>query len=170
MTATVLPREESLGFWLYRLHVQRMTALRREFQSAGYDVTTEQWALLTRLKEQEGIHQNRLAEKTLKDRHNTTRILNLLEKQNYIERRRDETDKRAYRLFLTKAGRLVQENLTPIVIQHVETMKRGLSEEDIQTLRRMIKHVIGNLEDRLSEMQQEEQGKNCRFARQLNVK
>ena len=106
--------DESLGFWVYRIHTQGTNALRRAFQAAGYDLTPEQWGLLARLREAEGSNQTQLGEKMLKDRHNITRILNLLEKRGYIERRPDEADKRIYRVFLTKSGRAVQEKLTPM--------------------------------------------------------
>jgi DNA-binding MarR family transcriptional regulator len=85
-----LSLDESLGFLLYRSHIQVSAALRNAFQDAGYDLTPEQWAVLLRLREQEGLNQSNLGEKTYKDRHNITRILKQLDKRGYIEKRHIE--------------------------------------------------------------------------------
>ena len=141
--------DESLGFWVYRVHTQGINALRRAFQAAGYDVTPEQWGVLARLRGHEGASQTQLGEKTLKDRHNITRILNLLEKRGYVERRPDETDKRVYRIFLTETGRAAQEELAPIVLEHRKSIFKGLGYEDRQTMRNLLERIVKNIERRL---------------------
>jgi DNA-binding MarR family transcriptional regulator len=139
-------RNDSLGFWIYRVHCQGSAALRRAFQAAGYDLTPEQFGLLSAIREHEGLHQSQLGERTFKDRHNVTRILNLLEKQGYIERRPHSTDKRVYRIFLTTEGRGVQTRLAPIIINHVERCFAGISAEDRAAMRRILEHVARNID------------------------
>ncbi|MGD0210554.1 MAG: MarR family transcriptional regulator [Desulfomonilia bacterium] len=139
----------SPGFWVYRMHTQGVAALRRSFQAAGYDLTPEQWGLMVRLREHEGMNQRQLGEKAYKDRHNTTRILNQLHKRGYIERRPDGTDKRAYNLFLTEAGRAVQEALTPVVLNHYACAFKGLTDEDLRIMCRILEHIVNNLDKRL---------------------
>src|SRR3974390_881615 len=111
----LFPLENSLGFWLYRVHTQGAPALRKEFLSAGLDLMPEQWAVMARLHELPGMSQSRLGQKTFKNRHNINRIVNLLEKRGLIERRPDEADKRANCLFLTAAGQAILELSTPVV-------------------------------------------------------
>jgi DNA-binding MarR family transcriptional regulator len=82
----------------------------------------------------------------LKDRHNVTRILNLLEKRGYIKRRADSADMPAYRIFLTPEGRAVQESLNSIVENHLKNMYGGLSPEDLAAMRRIVERVVTNLE------------------------
>lgn len=139
---------EALGFSIYRLYNQGSNLLRKTFQSEGYDLTPEQWGILTRLREEEGLNQSHLGEKTFKDRHNITRILNLLEKRGCIERRADKTDRRIYRLFLTQTGQDLQEKLKPIVVAHREAIFEGLSREDIQAMQRIVEHIVKNVEKR----------------------
>jgi DNA-binding MarR family transcriptional regulator len=141
--------DESLGFSIYRVHTQGTNALRRAFQAAGYDVTPEQWGVLARLRDKEGTNQTQLGEKALKDRHNITRILNLLEKRRYIERRPDKADKRVYRVFLTAAGRAAQEELAPIVLNHRRLTFKGLTRENLRTMRLLLERIVKNLEERL---------------------
>jgi DNA-binding MarR family transcriptional regulator len=137
--------DESLGFWLYRSHTQVSAALRQTFQDAGYDLTPEQWAVLYRLREEEGINQIQLSEKTFKDRHNITRILKQLDKRGYIEKRNNENDKRAYRIYLSPSGRSVYENIKPLVLQHRKRICKGFKAKDMLNIRKYLGQVIHNL-------------------------
>ncbi|HEY5497539.1 MAG TPA: MarR family transcriptional regulator [Syntrophales bacterium] len=147
MTKVHLPSpEESLGFWVYRLHIQGTAALRRAFQTSGFDLTPEQWGVLVRLREQEGINQNQLGERAFKDRHNITRILKRLERQGYVERRSDPRDRRVCHIFLTATGCSVQEELTPVVLRHRRDMVRGIPREDLAATRGILERIVGNIE------------------------
>lgn len=137
--------EDSLGFWIYRIYAQVSNHLRKTFQMHGYDCTPEQWGVLTRLRREEGINQSRLGERTFKDRHNITRILDLLEKQGLIERRMDGGDRRANRIFLTETGKDVEEKLKVLVMKHREEILDGLSAEDMAAMRRIFAHIANNI-------------------------
>ncbi|MGA2106335.1 MAG: MarR family transcriptional regulator [Syntrophorhabdales bacterium] len=137
---------EFLGFWLYRAHTQASSLLRRTFQAHGYDLTPEQWGVLRALRNAEGVNQSQLGENTFKDRHNITRILDLLEKRGLVERRIDEGDRRAYRVFLTEAGRKEQKKLQGLVKSHQEALFEGLKPEELAGLRRIFEHIVRNIE------------------------
>jgi len=149
--AELFPIEELLGFWVYRMQTQGTALLGRRLRLAGYDITPEQFGVLARLREEQGMNQRQLGEKTLKDRHNVTRILNLLERRGYIERRPDKTDKRIYRIFMTESGRDLQEKLTPIVTSHLDQLLNGLSPEELRTMRAILEHIVGNIEKGMSQ-------------------
>jgi DNA-binding MarR family transcriptional regulator len=137
--------DESPGFWLYRCHSLVSAALRQTFQDAGYDLTPEQWAVLFRLQEQEGMNQIQLSEKTFKDRHNITRILKQLDKRGYIEKRNDKNDKRAHRIYLSQSGRSLYENIKPFILQHRNRVCKGFKSEDLLYFRKYLEQVIHNL-------------------------
>jgi DNA-binding MarR family transcriptional regulator len=140
------PIDESVGFWVYRMHTQSVAVLKRAFQGAGHDITPEQWGLMVRLRENQGINQSRLGEKAYKDRHNATRIIKQLEKRGFIERRPDEIDKRAYNLFITETGQVMLDALIQIVLNHYTVAFKGLTAEGLKTTRRILKHMVNNLE------------------------
>ncbi len=146
MKFKIHPMDDLLPFWVYRMQTQSSTVLRRAFEAAGHSLTGEQWGLLARLKEEEGLNQRQLGQKMLKDRPNMTRILTLLEKRGYIKRRADRGDKRAYRIFLTAEGRSVQEILQTVVVQHLQKMYTGLPPQDLAAMRRIVERVVKNLE------------------------
>jgi MarR family transcriptional regulator, organic hydroperoxide resistance regulator len=136
---------ESLGFWLYRSHMLVSAALRKTFKDAGYDLTPEQWAVLLRLREKEGLNQSQLGEKSAKDRHNITRILKQLDKRGYIEKRHIENDKRPFHIYLSPAGRSLLKELRPLILKHHDLMYEGFGEGDVLKFRRYLEHIVDNL-------------------------
>jgi MarR family transcriptional regulator, organic hydroperoxide resistance regulator len=141
-----LSLDESLGFWLYCSHIQVSAALRQTFQDAGYDLTPEQWTVLLRLCEQEGLNQSQLGEKTFKDRHNITRILKQLEKRGYIEKFRNKKDKRALHIYLAPTGRSILKELKPVILKHRKRMCKDLNKDDLLQIRYYLGHIVSNLQ------------------------
>jgi MarR family transcriptional regulator, organic hydroperoxide resistance regulator len=126
----------------FRLHI----ALLREFKKRGYDITPEQWAVLSRLREEEGLSQRALADRTFKDKPAITRVLDMMEKKNLIARRACEQDKRAYRIYLTKKGQAVVDELHAYVKKVDGRAFRGLGRGEIDALRETLLKIYSNLE------------------------
>jgi DNA-binding MarR family transcriptional regulator len=145
--AELYPIEELLLYWVYRVQTEGVLLLLRRFRGAGYDITPEQFGVLARLRVQQGMNQTQLGERMLKDRHNMTRILTLLERRGYIERRPDSSDRRIFRIFLTESGRGVQEELTPIVTKHLDELLDGVPYHDQQTIRKTLKRIVSNIQN-----------------------
>ncbi len=74
------------------------------------------------------------------------RILNVLQKQGYIERRSDSSDKRIYRIFPREAGRTVLEKLSPIVRNYFEVTRKGFGLDDLANTRRVLEQIVENIE------------------------
>ncbi len=146
MEISVFPLDRSPGHIIHRLDTVLAAGLHREFQNHGYDLTPEQWGVLSRLWEADGIHQAELAQRAFKDRHNITRILQLLEKNGSIVRRDDPDDKRRQNVFLTGQGKRLQSELTPIVVNYLEKILAGLDGDDLKTMKRIHEHMIRNAE------------------------
>ncbi len=142
---SVFPLDNSPGYIIHRLDMQMSLGLQHAFQANGFKITPEQWGVLNRLWENEGIHQSALAERVAKDRHNITRILNLLEKNGFISRTHDKEDKRRLNVYLTKEGKALKQKLVPIVIGYLKRCFKGLAHEEIQDLRRLHEHILKNL-------------------------
>jgi len=141
--------DESLSFLIQRVHVRGLALLRRVLQKEGFDVTPEQLSLMVRLREEEGMNQKQLGEKTFKDRPNITRILRLLKKKGIIERRTDENNKKANLLFLTDSGKEILERLAPVISKNWKSRCAGMSVEEVALFRKILKHIAGNIERQL---------------------
>jgi DNA-binding MarR family transcriptional regulator len=140
----VFPLDHSPGFLIYRTAAKLKAGLSRAFQTAGFEITPEQWSVLSRLWEAEGLSQTTLAERACKDRHNMTRILNRLEQSGLVRREPNLEDKRFHKIFLTEEGRALKKKLIPIVESHLLRAMSGLSQEDLKQLERIHEHIVNN--------------------------
>lgn len=136
---------DSYGY-LINLAAQRLKyELHRTFQAKGYDITPEQWAVLNRLWEQDGLSQVELAERTFKDKPGTTRILTLLERKGIVLRRRDAEDGRVMHVFLTKAGKELKEKLIPCAEEVLAKSGQNLTKEEVMQFTRTLKKILENV-------------------------
>jgi DNA-binding MarR family transcriptional regulator len=87
-------------------------ALRRAFdrRAAEHGVTRAQWRVLSRLQRQDGVRQVELADSLDVEPITLCRMIDRLGDAGLVERRRDEADRRAWRIHLTgRAGPVVAE-------------------------------------------------------------
>lgn len=135
--------DESLGFIINRASV----AIKKEFvkRLKSYDLTPEQWSILNRLAEQDGLTQKSLAERTYKDQPNTARILDKLEKKELLKRSDNPEDRRTFLIFLTAKGRALRESIIPITTQLNEDAAHGLKQEEVQQLISLLDRVYANV-------------------------
>ena len=83
-------------------------SLRKDFIATlkveGISFTPEQFTILMRLNVSDGISQKDLAEYAARDNASITRVLDILEKEQFIIRKRAENDRRTNRIYITKQG------------------------------------------------------------------
>jgi MarR family transcriptional regulator for hemolysin len=82
-----------------------------DHRAKGRGTTRAQWIVLFRLRQQEGLSQVDLAEVLELQPISLVRLLDRLVDHGLLERRPDPRDRRANRLFLTKAGRQLVDDL-----------------------------------------------------------
>jgi DNA-binding MarR family transcriptional regulator len=87
---------------------------------------------------------NELAKRSHKDRHNMTRILNLLERNEFIYRRPDEKDKRLLLVYLTDNGKAIRKRLTSTVLEYLAFTFRGVSIKQLNEMQRLHLHILLN--------------------------
>jgi len=114
-------------------------------QQKGYDLNPEQFFLLIRLHEKDGISQVELGDNLFKDKANIKRILDALEKKSYIERTPDPEDKRKYKIFLTSYGREVLSQIIPIVVNVREKLYAGMEEAEVSQLFILLEKIDQNI-------------------------
>ena len=147
MKFSVSPIEKSPGFINHRTDMLMKLGITKAFRINGYNITPEQWGVLSCLWGTEGINQRELAEKASKDRPNVTRILYLLEKNKLIERVPHPNDKRSVRVYLTQRGKNLQKELTPIVISFLEQCFKNIPEQKYKDFLSVHHQIAENLKD-----------------------
>ena len=137
--------EEALGYWITRTYLRSRSELYRRFKAHGVSLTPEQWMILVRLWQKEGVTQSALAQTTLRDLPTMSRILTTMERDGLVERKTDPKDSRARLIFLTGRGRKLRQSLVAEARRMVEESLHGISEADVQVTRRTLQRVLQNL-------------------------
>lgn len=117
----------------------------KELQSNGFDLTKEQFVALKILSECNGTSQNKLACITNRDKTSMTRLVNTLEKKNFIARIPSKEDKRINQLFITKAGDKILNNVAPYVVENVNFLQKGVSKEEIELVIDVLTRIQTNI-------------------------
>lgn len=136
--------DESLGFIINRTNQKLSNYLTRKFKP--YDITPEQWGVLNRLWEKDGISQKEISVITIKDQTTLTRILDKLETKGLIKRQTSPDDRRSFLIFLTDAGRSIEDILVPIAYEALDDALQGLSEEEIKQLKVLLNKIFVNVD------------------------
>lgn len=135
----------TLGFLVNRTARMMSNTLRKAFLAAGYDVTPEQWGILSRLWQEDGISQQALADKNYKDKTNINRLINGLEKRQLIVRMPNKLDKRNKLIYLTPAGKALRLKLLPIVKNVLQQATEEIAAEEQQLLESLLDKIYFNL-------------------------
>lgn len=136
-------QKEPIGFLIgntYRRMIHYVSLFLREF-----DLTTEQFAVLYRLREEDGINQKELALRSAKDQPTMTRILDNLQKKGWIEKKLSEQDRRAYLITLTPNGRERIEQAIPAEAKAIADVFAGISPEKLAFLREILLAINENV-------------------------
>jgi DNA-binding MarR family transcriptional regulator len=141
--------EEPLGFALgaaarklAKFYVQAL---------AGHALTPSQLFLLRQLWLEDGLPQRDLGVRAQLDATSTTWLVDQLERAGLVERRRNDTDRRIVRVWLTEAGRKCETELVPALERWENALYQALlphhTAEEIAAFR----HVLATLSNTLPE-------------------
>ena len=128
-----------LGYQLRRAQIAAFQHFAATVGKAG--VTPGWFGLMVIVANNEGLSQTRLARALGIDGSTMVAMIDRLEENGWIRRRRSEIDRRSHALFLTDAGRALIAKLTPEVEAHEAALAQELSAEERQTLLRLLAKI-----------------------------
>jgi MarR family transcriptional regulator, organic hydroperoxide resistance regulator len=137
--------DNAIGFWIHRVYQASRNEMYRVFRAHGEDVTPEQWAVLIRLWEHDGVTQGELSDATFRDAPTMSRIVGVMETRGLLERRADAGDGRVRRVHLTRRGRALQKKLVPLAQDIVGRMVAGIDDAQLVGARDALRRMFDNL-------------------------
>lgn len=138
--------DEVYYFLMERVMRKAREITKQQFAAYGNPVTVDQWILLKKIAEREGVSQKEVSDKTFKEPAAVTRTLDILDKKGFVSRQNAQGDRRKYHLYLTEAGRAVYNQLLPTVIAIRQAGIDDLSEDERASLKTVLKKMYSNLE------------------------
>ena len=127
--------------------IETARIMRRDFdrRAAVLGATRAQWRVLAKLSRCDGQRQIELAEALDVEPISLCRMVDRLEEAGFVERRRDEEDRRAWRIHLTaKAAPVISEIEKQLDVFQAD-MLAGLADEDRATASRVLALVRDNI-------------------------
>ncbi|HEU4965787.1 MAG TPA: MarR family transcriptional regulator [Bacilli bacterium] len=140
---------ESLGFLLsqtYRKLTQLVT-----LRLKAYEITPEQFHVLYRISQHDGLNQKEIALRSAKDQPTTTRILDALMKKGLVQKQASTTDRRAFLVFATAKGKEVVAETAPMEAQAIADAVDGIDPAQVELLKTILSQVKDNMEKLLGE-------------------
>ena len=137
----------SMGMLINSAHRAMTKRFVQNAMKSGLDISLDQWMVLGPIWQLESASQKELGEITLKDKTSITRLVDILEKKNLVVRVEDQIDHRIKRVILTNAGKQLFFDVLPIMEKTREEVRKDISDQDIETFKKVLSSIIVNLED-----------------------
>ncbi|WP_428310721.1 MarR family winged helix-turn-helix transcriptional regulator [Hydrocarboniphaga sp.] len=135
---------KSIGYLVKLAHLLMVDRATEAF--AGHDLSFVQWVVMIRLKEGKEVTASDLCRALRHDTGALTRMIDQLEERGYVSRLRSKEDRRVVRLALTAAGTRITDQLTPIVVERLNTALAGFSKTEFNELSRLLTKLIDTLQ------------------------
>lgn len=116
------------------------------FAKENYEITPEQYVVLSMLNEETLLYQNKLCEELHKDKSNMTRILSVLAEKGLIEKiQATENKKQVNQIKITKKGKEIRDKITPTIQTSREKYLDGISQDEMYTCIKVLNKICDNL-------------------------
>ncbi|WP_423149353.1 MarR family winged helix-turn-helix transcriptional regulator [Rubrolithibacter danxiaensis] len=120
------------------------TYAQRKLTEQGFNITIDQWMVLKALNDHPDCSQHEIAEVTFKDHASLTRIIELLVKKSYLERKMHSTDRRRFQLTLTAEANKLLSVMQPVIEANRAKALEGFTRQRITDLQEMLSMIINN--------------------------
>ncbi|MBU3181985.1 MarR family winged helix-turn-helix transcriptional regulator [Clostridium psychrophilum] len=112
-----------------------------------FNLTTEQWAVLMKLFKQNKISQKYLAEVSGKDQSTLTRIIDILERKNFIERHQSKEDRRSFVIHITDEGLIACKKVAPFLETVFKDILKDIPYEKLKIFNEVFLHIDENIDN-----------------------
>jgi DNA-binding MarR family transcriptional regulator len=122
----------------YRMYAQK------KLRENGFKITIDQWLIIKTILENPAITQQEIAKNVFKDNASVTRIIELLVKSEYLERRDNPDDRRKSNLVVTEEGKSIIYKVQGLVLQNRKNALDTITSEELETMNLALKKIIHN--------------------------
>lgn len=116
-----------------------------EVRTAPHGVSSGQWRFLRVLWREDGLTQRELSRRVGMREPTTVIALKSLERSGFVTRRKSQEDRRKVHVFLTPTAKALEAKLLPAVAEVNRIALDGLTEAEVEVLRKALTLVGRNL-------------------------
>ncbi len=119
--------------------------LKKGFSDEGADIIKPAYlGVLLALWDEDGLKANELGKRAGLEPSTMTGLLDRMEKDDLLRREPDPNDRRAHRIYLTRAGVDAKTFTTKILSNLLEKVLRTIPENDIETTKNVLRTILLN--------------------------
>jgi MarR family transcriptional regulator for hemolysin len=122
----------------YRMYAQK------RLKENGFKITIDQWLIIKTILENPSITQQEIAKNVFKDNASVTRIIEILVKLEYLERKDNPDDRRKSNLVVTEIGTSIIYQVQDLILENRKNALDTVSTEELETMNLALKKVIHN--------------------------
>lgn len=134
----------SLGFILNKTALMSKTIFAKKIKE--FDITPEQWSIIFRVVEAEGLTQKEISDSTYKDQANITRMIDRLEEKGFLQRQPNKTDRRISNIYPTKKAMDIVDDIALCSLNFNKELTKDFSKDEKKQLINLLNRVYKNLE------------------------
>lgn len=116
-------------------------------QNNGINITPEQYLVLDILWEKQSLSQQNIADIIQKDKNSVTKIIDSLEKKNFVNRVVDTKDRRINKIELTEEGLALEEITTQVAINFMNDTVKDIDTQDLDKFVDVMHKLNDNLDN-----------------------
>jgi DNA-binding MarR family transcriptional regulator len=145
MAKTKIELARELGRSMAELRNHLRQYIQEKIKEHGISITFEMLEVMSFLWKKDGINQQEIADRTLRDKSSMTYLIDNLVKRDMVTRTEDENDRRNKLIYLTAAGRGLQAQLNPWLDEVYEMATARMDVADLENSVAALDKMIGNL-------------------------
>jgi DNA-binding MarR family transcriptional regulator len=138
------PLEQYVPYLLNRAGARIAAAFNADMRQIG--VSLQVWRVLAALREQDGRRMGDLSKTTSIEVSTLTRLVDNMEKDGLVVRRREAGDARAISLHVTPSGRRLTQRIVPIAERYEAVALKGFSAAEIAVLKKALRRLYDNMD------------------------
>jgi len=134
--------KNSLGRWISLLHRHGHVYVGRQLKQ--YSISKSQYTFLNALYKKDGSRQEQLSDYLKIDKGTTAKAIKKLEDDEYIIRKIDAKDKRAYNVYLTEKALKMKPIVRKAMMDWMDILFSGFSEDEKKTFLALLERMGEN--------------------------
>ena len=139
------PLDRYLPYLLNRAGARIASAFNDEMRRLG--TSLQAWRVLAALREKDGRRMGDLSATTSIEVSTLTRLVDNMEKEGLLARRRDASDTRAVLVQVTPAGKQLTRRIVPIAERYEKVALKGFGGAEAETLKAALRRLYANMDD-----------------------
>lgn len=140
------PRKDPISRLVSILYRQELKTVSHLLEQHG--VSFSQLPFLMELYSHQGITQEKLVSKVQVDKAMATRVLKQMDGKGFITREKNPDDARSKLVYLTGEADKLKPELLKIIADWNDVLTQGISEEEIEVVKRVNRKMIENVKQR----------------------